>query len=230
VLVCLEHDRERLQRRVVRSVKRLKAAGVLREMERAGKRVLRKVQAPPEDARTVWALACTSRHILRQLDKLLQCQGALASPDDRERHHIMRIAAKRLRYTLEICRPMYPGQLDEPVEAIKRVQSLLGEIHDCDVWQEHLDRFASAQRERITEMFGHAGRFQHLLPGIEYLRQDRSARRRQAFAELVEYWGQVGRGGLWDRLTAVVRPSYQPPPDQTTNVAAAGGDTARGQE
>ena len=106
---------------------------------------------------------------------------------------------------------MYPGQLDEPVEAIKRVQSLLGEIHDCDVWLEHLDRFATAERKRITEMFGHAGPFQHLLPGIEHLRQNRSDRRRQAFAELVEYWGELGRRGLWDRLTAVVRPPYQPP-------------------
>ncbi len=216
VLVSLEHDRERLQRRVVKAVGRLKAKGVLREMRRAGKRILRQLQAPPEDARTPEALARTSRHILRRLDKLLQRQGALANPDDRARHHAMRIAAKRLRYTLEICRPMYPGQLDEPVEAIKRVQTLLGEIHDCDVWLEHLDRFASAERKRITKMFGHAGRFQHLLPGIEHLRQDRSGRRRQAFGELVEYWAELGRRGLWDGLTGVVRPPYQLP----TNIAA----------
>ena len=92
------------------------------------------MRTPPEDIRTPEALARTSRHVLRRLDNLLQRQGALASPDDRERHHAMRIAAKRLRYTMEICRPMYPGRLDEPVEAVKRVQTLLGEIHDCDVW------------------------------------------------------------------------------------------------
>ena len=135
----------------------------------------------------------------------------------------MRIAAKRLRYTLEICRPMYPGRLDEPVEAIKRVQTLLGEIHDCDVWLEHLDRFASAERKRITKMFGHAGRFHHLLPGIEHLRQDRSGRRRQAFGELVEYWAELGRRGLWDGLTGVVRPPYQLP----ANIAERGENGPR---
>ena len=133
VLVSLEHDRERLQRRVVKAVRRLKAAGILREMRRAGKRILRQVGTPSDDARTPEALARTSRHVLRWLDKLAPAPGCPGQSGRPARHHAMRIAAKRLRYTMEICRPMYPGRLDEPVEAVKRVQTLLGEIHDCDV-------------------------------------------------------------------------------------------------
>ncbi|MCE5267660.1 MAG: CHAD domain-containing protein [Planctomycetaceae bacterium] len=217
VLVSLEHDRERLQRRVGKAIDELEAERSLREMRRIAKKLSRELQAPAADAPSRDTLARTSRHILSRLDKLLNRETALADPEDRESHHAMRIAAKRLRYTLEICRPLYPGQLDEAVDAIKRVQTLLGEIHDCDVWAEHLTAFSAAERERITEMFGHAGRFQHLVPGIEYLRQNRAERRRQAFEELVTFWQELGRRGLWDRLTATVRPPYQPLSDQQTN-------------
>ena len=171
ILVQLERDRERLQRKVVKAVDRLEAQGILRQMQRATKRILQAAGSAAEDVQTPAVYAQTGRHILRQVDELLQHQDSLANPDERERHHAMRIATKRLRYTLEIARPVYPGRLEEAVEAIKRVQSLLGEVHDCDVWAEHLDAFAAAERERITALFGHAGRFTRLQPGIDFLRR-----------------------------------------------------------
>ncbi|MEN6449585.1 MAG: CHAD domain-containing protein [Thermoguttaceae bacterium] len=212
VLVFLERERERFQRRVMRAIERLESEGTLRRMRRACRRLCPQ-SSTPDDLRTQESLARSSRHILRQLDNLLGREDALKNPDDREGHHAMRIAAKRLRYALEICRPLYPGGLDEPIEEIKRVQTLLGEIHDCDVWIEQLDAFVLAERERTTEMFGHAGPFQHLVPGIEHLRRDRLDRRGQAFDELVRYWADLGRRGLWDRLTATVRPPYRPADD-----------------
>ena len=41
--------------------------------------------------------------------------------------HDLRIAVKRLRYLLELTGP------EAPVKQLKRLQDLLGEIHDCDV-------------------------------------------------------------------------------------------------
>ena len=37
--------------------------------------------------------------------------GRACRPEQHERHHAMRIAAKRLRYTLELARPVYSGDL-----------------------------------------------------------------------------------------------------------------------
>ena len=157
-----------------------------------------------EDVQTPAVFAQTGRHILRQVDELLQHQDSLANPDERERHHAMRIATKRLRYTLEIARPVYPGRLEEAVEAIKRVQSLLGEVHDCDVWAEHLDAFAAAERERITALFGHAGRFTRLQPGIDFLRADRRCRRQEVFRQLADYWAEFTHRQFWDGLISVL--------------------------
>jgi len=165
VLVQLERDRERLQRKVVQAVGRLEARGILSEMRRAADRLLlahslSAATADPAQAGTAVPRQHTpetierfERHVLRQLDGLIEHQDSLANPEDRERHHAMRIAAKRLRYTLEISRLVHPGRLDAIVEAIKKVQTLLGDVHDCDVWLDHLDAFARAECKRIISMF-----------------------------------------------------------------------------
>jgi CHAD domain-containing protein len=204
VLVELEHDRERLQRQVVKAVDRLQADGILREIRLATEESLDRPDWIPPCRQTPAACDYIKQHVLRQLEDLLQYETCLADADDRERHHAMRIAAKRLRYTLEISRSMCPAQLDDAIETTKRVQSLLGEIHDCDVWVDHLDAFAAQQRDRIIAMFGHAGRFLHLQPGIEHLRNDRCTHRQETFDELVEYWSTLKDRRFWDELAGAV--------------------------
>jgi CHAD domain-containing protein len=217
VLVQLERDRERLQRKVVKAVERLEAKGVLKEMRRVANRILvaQPPSAVPVDLLSLGAAAPQppsseaieriKQHVLRQLHEFLEQQDSLANAEDHERHHAMRIAAKRLRYTLEISRAVHPGRLDAAVEAIKKVQTLLGDVHDCDVWLDHLDAFAEAERKRIVAMFGHAGRFQRLLPGIEYLQNDLRELRRLTFQHLVAYWAELAERRIWDELQAVVQ-------------------------
>jgi|GEM_PF-1906582 len=50
----------------------------------------------------------------------------------REQHQL-RIAAKRLRYTLELFRDFLPEQAGEAIKALKGLQDALGLLHDCDV-------------------------------------------------------------------------------------------------
>ena len=222
ILAQLERERERLQRKVVKAVDRLEARGVLRQVRQVSKKLLPAAAEAAENVQSPDAYAHTRRHLLEQLAELLAHQDSLANPDDCERHHAMRIAAKRLRYTLEIARPVYRGRLDEALEATKRVQSLLGDVHDCDVWAEHLDAFAVQQRDRLIKLFGHAGRFARLQPGIDYLRHDRRDHHRAVFAALVAYWAELGRRQLWDALRGVVLAQDQPADATSTQAVAAG--------
>jgi CHAD domain-containing protein len=200
VLVQLEHDREQLQRQVVKAVDRIEADGVLRRIRLEAEDFLDKPGSMPACLHAPAACEPIKRHVQRQLDDLFQYEGSLADPEDRVRHHAMRIAVKRLRYTLEISRPVCQGRLDAAVETVKRLQTLLGDIHDCDVWLDHLDAFASEQRDRLIAMFGHAGRFLRLQPGIEYLRDDRRTYRQTTFEEVVKYWAELKDGRFWDEL------------------------------
>ncbi len=65
-------------------------------------------------------------------------RGQVLGRDDPEMLHRMRIAVKRLRYTLELCRLEngydYQGCLDRLVE----MQRVLGDLHDADVLMEFL--------------------------------------------------------------------------------------------
>ena len=45
----------------------------------------------------------------------------------------MRIAAKRLRYVLEITESCFGAEADAARRAVKDLQGVLGDIHDCDV-------------------------------------------------------------------------------------------------
>ena len=164
LLAKLEQEREVLQPKVSKAADRLAKGNVLEQIQSVTKALLAQGRNPeakglqPGDY-SEFVRKRTRRHVLRRLDKMLRCQDSLQDPSDQRRHHAMRIAAKRLRYTVELARPVYGQSLDEALAAVKRVQTLLGEVHDCDVWVDRVDVFAKAERLRTSEFFEGAGRF-----------------------------------------------------------------------
>ena len=65
--------------------------------------------------------------------------------------HDMRIAAKRLRYVLEITGHCFGAIGDEAEEFAKDLQGTIGEIHDCDVLIPRVDREIEALRAQDAE-------------------------------------------------------------------------------
>ncbi|MEI9973986.1 MAG: CHAD domain-containing protein [Ignavibacteriota bacterium] len=45
--------------------------------------------------------------------------------------HVIRLATKRVRYTLELFRPCYGPGLELRITSLQRLQQLLGEVNDC---------------------------------------------------------------------------------------------------
>ena len=74
------------------------------------------------------------RIIRVRLDELRSfSDDALEPSAAAEAQHDMRIAAKRLRYVLEIVGPCFGPEAKAARRAAKELQGVLGEIHDCDV-------------------------------------------------------------------------------------------------
>jgi CHAD domain-containing protein len=70
--------------------------------------------------------------------------------------HDMRIAAKRLRYVLEITESCFGEEAVAARRAARHLQSLLGDIHDCDVMLprvEGIPSLAAPLRDRREQMF-----------------------------------------------------------------------------
>ena len=62
--------------------------------------------------------------------------------------HRLRLISKRLRYTLELFRPCYTPALEERIDALKRVQDLLGEINDAVVTARLIEDMPGSVRVR----------------------------------------------------------------------------------
>jgi CHAD domain len=74
-----------------------------------------------------------ARIVRTRLDELRSLSGAALDPAASVAQHDMRIAAKRLRYVLELTEVCFTTEAKAARKAAKELQTVLGEIHDCDV-------------------------------------------------------------------------------------------------
>ncbi len=204
LLVHFEYYREEMQRYVVKAINRLQRGGELKSLEKALKKIQARADSNHISMYSRYSYARAEFHVVGRLEELLACEECLARPDDAPAHHVMRIAAKRLRYTLEIVRTIYAGRLDFALAIVKRLQTLLGDVHDCDVWQDQFDEFAAEEHDRLCALYGHGQLFAKLDRGLQYLREDRRRRREQAFAELLELWQESKAQGVWEDLARAI--------------------------
>ena len=203
-LLRLRQERDVLQPKVLKTLGGLEKGNALAEMHGELAKILFMLSSRDVQVHSPFVFERTAGHIRDRQHDLLVHQGTLGNPEDLDGHHRLRIAAKRLRYTMEICDRAYDGGLKLLIKAVKKVQSLLGDIHDCDVWVDHLDLFMERERLLAIDYFGHSRPFNRLKPGLMMLREDRRAHREQTFAGLVAYWNELGENGSWDRLETIL--------------------------
>jgi CHAD domain-containing protein len=204
LMVQTDDERQRLQPTVNETVDGLESSGVLDEMEAVTDEIIAAAKKKKTDIKSLDVFRRARQHILDRLAEVLPLQACLTDAQAKEEHHAMRIAAKRLRYTVEIARPVYNSQLDEVISAVKQVQTYLGDIHDCDVWVDHLQEYLRQERRRILAAFGHAALYKRVKVGIKHLQQARRTQREKLFAELVQCWDQLHESGLWEDLVRTI--------------------------
>ncbi len=74
------------------------------------------------------------REILSRLKIVQDLEGTLSDPKNQIGHHALRIAIKKLRYSLENYVLLFSDNLDYFISEVKSLQTYLGNIHDFDVW------------------------------------------------------------------------------------------------
>ncbi|MBI2377166.1 MAG: CHAD domain-containing protein [Deltaproteobacteria bacterium] len=146
-----------------------------------------------------------TRHLARRLAEALDQLGAIDDPVSASSHHELRIRLKRLRYTVEILRSVFPSA--DQVASLKHIQDDLGEKHDLEELRaglndpalafaaeamarareildakilEHFEAAGLMIREEGPELFGRLGR---LLTSLER----GAARRTKRFNAPVEH-------------------------------------------
>jgi CHAD domain-containing protein len=116
-----------------------------------------------------------ARIVRTRLDELRGFADEALAPDASAAQHDMRIAAKRLRYVLEIVGPCIGEEAKAARDVAKQLQAVLGDLHDCDLMLAKVERIASA---------------------AALLRE----RRERFFGEFVELWRSQASKGAWTAL------------------------------
>jgi CHAD domain-containing protein len=74
------------------------------------------------------------------LREFCNLSDSLYDPFNREKLHELRIAAKRLRYAIELFTVCFGEAIAPFAEGISDMQTFLGELHDRDIWIDNLSR------------------------------------------------------------------------------------------
>ncbi len=146
-----------------------------------------------------------------RLDELHSFAGAARDPAAVRQLHDMRIAAKRLRYVLEATTPALGPAAADGAKQAKKLQDVLGEIHDCDEFaprvRAHLAKLQAEDAHAVraaappdskdldpaaAKSAPNRGRYR----GLEALHTYVVARRDVLYSAFLREWERVGSDGL----------------------------------
>lgn len=143
----------------------------------------------------------------QRLEEFLFYEIYIPYPERVKELHMMRIAAKRLRYSLEIFAPIYTDRMNHSLDVLRCVQTSLGDIRDCDVWLIYIPKFLEKEKNRVKSYYGNPRPFTRLLPGAQVVLQDRQAKRNILYKEFLENWKDWHQEDVWGKLRQeIVRP------------------------
>ena len=153
--------------------------------------------------------------ILRvRLEELRSFVPEALDPAEIETQHDMRIAAKRLRYVLEVTEFCFGRPAVTARRRAKDLQSVLGDMHDCDVTipvvQAHVDELRRVDSETLRRRGADGKDLDPALVrrapnrtayrGLEVLIVYLEARRQHLFERFSELWAAQEKAGTWTRL------------------------------
>jgi hypothetical protein len=132
--------------------------------------------------------------------------------------HDMRIAAKRLRYVLELTGFVFGKPADTARRRARDLQDILGEIHDCDVMLPRVRKHLEGLRGHDSDVLrAKAGRAPDLDPrlaagaphrtayrGLDVLAVYLEARRKLLEDRFSDFWRRQEQSGTWIRLERAV--------------------------
>jgi CHAD domain-containing protein len=162
------------------------------------------VQASPRGATAENA----RRIVATRVDELLDLAGAIHEAGASRGQHDLRIAAKRLRYSLELFPRVFGAAGEAAVETLRAVQDDLGELHDLDVL---LDLIADelrvvADEETALVRAGAAAPARNTdRAGLLAFMVRIAAMRAERHAALAVRWDELVAEGFEERLRALAR-------------------------
>jgi hypothetical protein len=177
---------------------------------------------PVQDLHPEESLERNARKILRvRVGEFYSYEPIIRDVDAVTDLHNMRIASKRLRYTLELFRAVFGEPGEHNIDRVKALQEELGQIHDGDVRIELIKRelvlLAGEQTDDLARAFWATPAESHpdvieaaMRPpqndprvGLIALLGRATAARTHHYAEFIKLWDQYAAAGMREDLVSL---------------------------
>lgn len=182
VLARTKDLRVEIQPRILKALAAFEDSGTLQSLSKAMAHASMKSRKE-----SVYKIA--RKGLFKRVKKLLAYEPIVCQPDRIEDLHQMRIAAKHLRYSLEGLETICEPQVRVFIDRIVVFHSLLGAIHDFDVWAGHVTEWLKNPDLAVEEK-----------QALETLREHLQAERRAAYERFKDTWTTEQEGRLFEDL------------------------------
>lgn len=171
--------------------------------------------------------------ISRRLEKLLSYEPWVKEPEAVAEHHATRIAAKKLRYTMEVYSSAYRQGLQKPLARVKKLQEILGDVHDCDVWIDHITEILLRERSLLRSGKKSGKPDTATIASLKGVLKDRESERRRRYRQFVTSWYAFLRAHIWEDLRTTLdagrKVRFQLPSPSMENETRAAVDLLAGE-
>ncbi len=125
---------------------------------------------------------------------------AIYEPFDGVQLHDLRIAAKRLRYAIELFGVCWGDEIAEFASELAKLQSHLGEVHDCDVWTTILTK-------RLKEKEKEKSKAQAVYAASAWLLSKFVGKRSKEYRSALELWSEWKASKFVEKLRDLTAPT-----------------------
>lgn len=150
--------------------------------------------------------------LLVRLQEMYEYAPAIHDPKNVEELHNMRIAAKRLRYTLEVFAPVLGKEAASILKTVEEIQERIGLIHDCDVLlpllKETVEKEAEREKKRALREGGGPPPFL-AAEGLVALIAKKRIEREERYRDFLAFWDALPPDAFFETFSQVVRPAEQ---------------------
>lgn len=180
-----------MQSDLVKVLDAVAASRIVNDILESCKQITGKEEDRKPNIRTLPTYEKAYNQISTRLDEVQALEQFVHDESAVAKHHELRIAAKRLRYTMEIFSPLYSGGLRDHISLMKQFQDVLGEIHDYDVWVQDLN----IDRQDVPN----DARY-----GTSMLRTYLAVARKFRYRNFIYLWDTTAANGLFAKIRHVI--------------------------
>jgi len=196
----LKKRRAALQTRVISALDALEKSRVIPEMKTCFSAIRNTQPHAPVKALMFGISPVAALRIYSRLETFLGFETWVSHPEAVAEHHATRIAAKKLRYTMELFGPVYRLGLKKPIGRVKKIQEILGDIHDCDVWIDTITRLLLRERSRLRSDNCEKRPDTATLASLKIVLREREKERLTLYRNFVRNWESQKRLETWNDL------------------------------